>query len=212
MDERLTELTVRRLVERLATRDPVPGGGSAAALAGAMGAALISMVVELTVGRQATDADDATLTELGVAATGWQSELLNLAELDANAYNAVVMARRMPRETDIERQARSVQIDAAVREATRIPLTTARVSSEVLGLAERIAPIGSRNAISDAGVAALLAAAAVRGAALNVEINLPYVVNDDELRRSATEELATLLATLDDRERAVRHAVAERLR
>jgi formiminotetrahydrofolate cyclodeaminase len=212
MDERLTELTVRRLVERLATRDPVPGGGSAAALAGAMGAALISMVVELTVGRQATDADDATLTELGVAATGWQSELLNLAELDANAYNAVVMARRMPRESDIERQARSVQVDAAVREATRIPLTTARVSSEVLGLAERIAPIGSRNAISDAGVAALLAAAAVRGAALNVEINLPYVVNDDELRRSATEELATLLATLDDRERAVRHAVAERLR
>ena len=212
MDERLTELTVRRLVERLATRDPVPGGGSAAALAGAMGAALISMVVELTVGRQATDADDATLRELGVAATGWQSELLNLAELDANAYNAVVMARRMPRESDIERQARSVQVDASVREATRIPLTTARVSSEVLGLAERIAPIGSRNAISDAGVAALLAAAAVRGAALNVEINLPYVVNDDELRRSATEELATLLATLDDRERAVRHAVAERLR
>ena len=212
MDERLTELTVRRLVERLATRDPVPGGGSAAALAGAMGAALISMVVELTVGRQTGEVDDATLTELGVAATGWQSELLNLAELDASAYDAVVKARRMPRETDIERRARTVQVDAAVREATRIPLTTARVASEVLGLAERLAPIGNRNAISDAGVAALLAAAAVRGAALNVEINLPYVVGDDDLRRAAAEETAAMLSTLDERERAVRSAVAERLR
>jgi formiminotetrahydrofolate cyclodeaminase len=212
MDERLTELTVRRLVERLATRDPVPGGGSAAALAGAMGAALIGMVVELTTGREGTGTDATTLTEIGVAASGWQSELLNLAELDASAYDSVVRARRMPRGTDLERQARSVQVEAAVREATRVPLATASASAEVLGLAERLAPVGSRNAISDVGVAALLAAAAIRGAALNVEINLPFVGDDDELRRSATVELSALLDALDDRERAVRSAVAERLR
>ena len=211
MDERLTELTVRRLVERLATKDPVPGGGSAAALAGAMGAALLGMVVELTVGRQGTEADEATLTDMGVAASSWQSELLNLAELDASAYDAVVKARRMARDTELERQARTVQVDAAVREATRIPLATARIASEVLSLAERLAPLGNRNAISDVGVAALLAGAAVRGAGLNVEINLPYVVNDDELRRAASEELGAIVQTLDDRERAVRAAVAERL-
>lgn len=212
MDERLTELTVRRLVERLATSDPVPGGGSAAALAGAMGAALISMVVELTAGRPAAADHEEALTELGVAAAGWQSELLNLAELDANAYDAVVRARRMARDTDLEREARAVQVEAAIREATRIPLTTARVASEVLGLAERIAPIGSRNAISDVGVAAVLAVAALRGAAMNVEINLPYVANDEELRRTAADELATLLRDLDARERRVLDVVAERLR
>ena len=212
MDERLTELTVRRLVERLATKDPVPGGGSAAALAGAMGSALLGMVVELTVGRQGPDADEGTLMELGVAASSWQSELLNLADLDATAYDAVVRARRMPRDTELERRARGVQLDAAIREATRIPLATARVASQVLDLAGRVAPLGNRNAISDVGVAALLAGAAVRGAALNVEINLPYVVNDDALVRTASDELRALIGTIDDRERAVRGVVAERLR
>ena len=212
MDERLTDLTVRRLVERLATSDPVPGGGSAAALAGAMGAALVRMVVELTVGRPAADGNLEALTEIGVAASGWQSELLNLAELDANAYDAVVRARRLPRDTELHRQARDVQVAAAMRDATRAPLATARVANEVLGLAERLAPIGNRNAVSDVGVAALLAVAAIRGAAMNVEINLPSLSPDEPLRRDAIEKIGTLLVSLDDRERAVRTTVAERLR
>lgn len=212
MDERLTDLTVRRLVERLATSDPVPGGGSAAALAGAMGAALVRMVVELTVGRPAAEANGDVLTEIGAAATNWQSELLNLAELDANAYDAVVRARRLPRDTERHRQARDVQVAAALREATRAPLATARVANEVLGLANQLAPIGNRNAVSDVGVAALLAGAAIRGAAMNVEINLPALPADEPLRRDAAAEIGALLVGLDDRERAVRTTVAERLR
>ena len=212
MDERLADLTVRRLVEGLASSDPVPGGGSAAALAGAMGASLVSMVVALTTGRPGADEHADTLTEIGVAAAAWQSELLNLAELDANAYAAVVRARRMPRGTDLERTARDVQVATAVTEATEVPLTTARAASEVLSLAERIAPIGNRNAISDAGVAALLSAAAIRGAALNVEINLPGLPDDEPLRAEAAEALARLLGGLDERERVVRDLVAERLR
>lgn len=212
MDERLTDLTVRRLVERLATSDPVPGGGSAAALAGAMGAALVRMVVELTVGRPAAEANGDVLAEIGAAATNWQSELLNLAELDANAYDAVVRARRLPRDSERDRQARDVQVAAALREATRVPLATARVANDVLGLAERLAPIGNRNAVSDVGVAALLAVAGLRGAVINVEINLPYLPDDEPLRRNAADEIGTLLIGLDDRERAVQDAVAERLR
>jgi formiminotetrahydrofolate cyclodeaminase len=212
MEERLTELTVRQFVERLGTSDPVPGGGSAAALAGAMGAALVRMVVELSVGRPAAAGHTDVLTEVGIASTAWQSELLNLAQLDANAYAAVVRARRLPRDTDLERQARNVQAAAAVREATRAPLETARIASEVLGLAERLAPIGSRNAISDVGVAALLAAGSVRGAALNVQINLPYLDADEPLRDQAGHSIASLLAGLDERERAVRTTVEERLR
>ncbi len=79
------------------------------------------------------------------------------------------------RESERERHARDVQIAAAVREATRAPLVTARIADEVLALTELLAPIGNRNAVSDVGVAALLAVTAVRGAALNVEINLPYL-------------------------------------
>ena len=212
MDKRLTELSVRGLVERLATSDPAPGGGSAAAMAGAMGAALLHMVIELTVDRPAAEGNEETLLEIRTAAIVRQSELLDLAELDANAYDAVVRARRLPRESERDRVARDVQLAAAVREATRIPLTVARAASELLDLAERLAPIGNRNAISDVGVAGLLAAAALRGAALNVQINLPYVTADKDLRTEAAGEIERLLATVDGRDRAIRDAVSERLR
>jgi methenyltetrahydrofolate cyclohydrolase len=99
-----------------------------------------------------------------------------------------------------------------VREATRVPLATARMASEVLTLAERLAPIGTRHAISDVGVGALLAATAVRGASLNVEINLPSVAGDTELRIEAADGIASLRAGLERRERRVHELVAERMR
>ena len=211
MDERLSELTVRVLLERIAARDPVPGGGSASALAGSMGAALLSMVVDLTARREDGGVEAETLTEIASAAAGWQSELLNLAELDASAYLAVVRARRLPRDTDREREARGAQVAAAVREATRVPLATARAASDVLALAVRLAPLGNRNAISDVGVGALLASAAVRGAALNVRINLPSLTGDDELRADAETGIAELLEDIDRRTGAVLRLVEERL-
>ena len=211
MDDRLTDLSVRDLVERLATNDPIPGGGSASALAGAMGAALVQMVVALTAGRPASAEHEAALAEIAESAVGAQSDLLRLAELDAAAYDAVVTARRLPRGTDRERQAREVQVAAATREATMAPLETARSAANVLGLAERLAPLGNRHAISDVGVGALLAATAMRGAALNVRINLPHLAADEPLRAEAAAELAKLLGHLDAREAAVRRAVEERL-
>ena len=93
-----------------------------------------------------------------------------------------------------------------------MPLVVARASSAVLGLAEGLAPIGSPNSVSDVGVASLLAVASVRGAALNVEINLPHLAPDDPLHREAAADIAALLISLDDRDRAVRRIVAERLR
>ncbi|MCV0403065.1 MAG: cyclodeaminase/cyclohydrolase family protein [Chloroflexi bacterium] len=212
MDERLVDLSARDLIARLATSDPVPGGGSAAALAGAMGAALVGMVVELTTGRPAAEAHEPELTEIGVAAAQYQSELLSLADADASAYATVVAARRLPRDTDREREARKVQVDAALREAIRVPLSISRAASEVLTLAERLVPIGNRNAISDVGVAALMAVTALRGAALNVQINLPYLADGEALAVDAETELGTLLQAVDERAEAIRDAVAERLR
>ncbi len=210
MEDRLTELTVRDLVERLASKDPAPGGGSAAALAGAMGAALVRMVVELTTAPVNPANAGNELTEIGAAAATWQSELLNLAELDANAYRAVVQARRLPRGTEREIRARDIQVAATVREATRAPLATIRAARAVLELAERLAPIGSRHAISDVGVGGMLATTSARGAALNVRINLPYV-EDRGLHAEATAILEALGPELDLRAAALDALVAERM-
>ena len=148
MDTRPSELSVGAFIGQLASDAPAPGGGSASALAGAMGAALVQMVVALTSGRpDAADVED-DLRELGLAAAGFQSELLQLVEIDGAAYASVVAARRLPRGTDRERELRRVQIDAALREATRALLTIADRADAVLNLAQRLAPIGSRNAIS----------------------------------------------------------------
>lgn len=211
MDEPITDLPARELIERLASGEPIPGGGSASALTGAMGAALVQMVVALTRGRPAAAEFEPGLTEIAVAAANCQSELVNLADLDALAYAAVVSARRLPKETERERQARDVQVAAATREATRAPMQTARMAAAVLELAERLAPMGNRNAVSDVGVAALLAAAAIRGAALNVRINLPYLDAAEPLHDEAAGEVDRLLAGLDERERAIRAAVEARL-
>lgn len=211
MDPRLTDLPSRELIERLATRDPVPGGGSAAAVAGALGAALVGMVVELTVGRPEAADHERLLEEMRRAAADLRSKLLDLAETDAAAYEAVVRARRLPRDTDDEAAARTAAMDDATREATRIPLATATAAAGVLELAERIAPIGNRNAISDVGVGALLSAAAVRGAGLNVQINVPYLASGDPLATTAPEELGLLLAAAEQRERRVAAIVADRM-
>jgi formiminotetrahydrofolate cyclodeaminase len=211
MDSRLTDLSVTDLVARLATDDPIPGGGSASALAGAMAAALIHMVVELSSGRPGAEEHEEELTELKFAAAGLQSDLLRLAEIDAAAYASVIRARRLPRGDDREREMRRVQIVGAVREATEAPLEVARRAAQALELAERLAPIGNRNAVSDVGVAGLLAAAALRGAAMNVEINLPSLPDDDPLRAEAAKALGELLADIDDRDRALRSAVSGRI-
>lgn len=210
MAETLTELRLDAFVDRLSSRAPTPGGGSASALAGATGAGLLHMVLELTAGRPNAP-DETTLAELRGAAASWQSEMLKLVEVDAVAYDSVVAARRLPRETDIERQAHQVQVAAATREATRVPLEIVRRAASVLELAERVVAIGNRNAISDVGVAALLAAAAARGAALNVRINLPALPDDDPLREEAPAELDRLLAEVERREVAIRRTVQDAL-
>ena len=207
----LTDLPVHEFLERLGSSDPVPGGGSAAALAAAMGAALVAMVAELTIGRPAYAEHEETIRKLRFDALDRRNELLQLAQQDADAYDVVVRARHLPKDSEADKAARSEALQAAMVEAARIPLRAAVVASEVLDLAERIAPIGNRNAASDAGVAAQLAAAGLRGALLNVRINLPYLAEDEPMRESAPAEIARLEALATTGERAALSAVDARL-
>jgi formiminotetrahydrofolate cyclodeaminase len=207
----LTDLSVHAFLERLGSSDPVPGGGSAAALAAAMGAALVAMVAELTVGRPAYAEHEETIRKIRFDAIERRTELLDLAQQDADAYDVVVRARHLPKETDEEKAARAEALQAAMLEAARIPLRAAVVASEVLDLAERIAPIGNRNAASDAGVAAQLAAAGLRGALLNVRINLPYLADGEPMRATAPAEISRLEALATKGEAAALAAVDARL-
>jgi formiminotetrahydrofolate cyclodeaminase len=207
----LAELTVRDLTERLASRAPTPGGGSASALGGALGAALVEMVCELTVGKPEYEEVDPIARQIGAAAGELRASLLAAAQEDAAAYDGVAEARRLPRETDEDKAARKVAIAEASVTATEVPLRVVRLALDVLDLAARMAPIGNRNAISDAGVAALFAAAAARGAAFNVAINLPALPEDHPLRTDGARRLAELEAVVANREGEALAAVRQRI-
>jgi formiminotetrahydrofolate cyclodeaminase len=209
--DNLADLDLRELNARLASREPIPGGGSAAALAGAMGASLVAMVAELTIGRADAAEHQSHLVELRDEAVAHQQLLLDLAEQDARAYGSVVAARRMPKETEAERSSRATAMRRTMVAAAEIPLLTAGAAIDVLELARAIAPIGNPNAVSDAGVAAQLAAAAVRGAILNVQINLPYLAADEPLRGAAPTTIENMELRTVEAERAVAETVSARI-
>ena len=183
----------------VAAASPSPGGGTVAAVAGAMAAALAAMVARLTIGRKKYAEVDAEFHGLLESAERLRMELRRLGDADAAAYDAVSAAYGVPKE---EMQRRREAIQAALLRAIAVPLDTLRAARAVAGLAARAAEAGNRNAASDAGVAALLAGAAARGAAYNVRINI-VSLPDPAAGANAAAETATLLAAaLADVERA----------
>lgn len=207
----LAEMSMRELAERLASSAPVPGGGSASALTGALGAALVEMVCELTTGRAEYADVEAVARQAGAAAADLRGALLAAADDDAVAYEVVVTARALPRGTDDEKAARAAAVSEAIVGATEVPLRIARLASEVLELAASMATLGNKRAVSDAGVAALLAAAALRGAALNVMINVPSLPEGHPLATEAPARLAELETAAAAREGQALATVDQRL-
>jgi len=155
---------------------------------------LVEMICALTTGRAEYADVEAVARQAGAAAADLRSALLVAADDDAAAYEAVVMARKLPRGTDDEKAARATAVAEATVGATEVPLRIARLSSEVLELAASMAALGNARAVSDAGVAALLAAAALRGAALNVMINVPYLPDGHPLASEAPARVEELQA------------------
>ena len=171
-EARDAEPTVSGFVGAVGSPSPTPGGGSVAAHAGALAAALARMVAGLTAGRKKYAAVDAEMRDIVERAGAAAARLGRLVTLDAESYAAVSAAYRLPSETPVEQEQRGAAITAALIAASEVPLETARACAEVAEMAERVALAGNVNAVSDAGVAALLADAACRGAAYNVRINV----------------------------------------
>jgi glutamate formiminotransferase/formiminotetrahydrofolate cyclodeaminase len=180
----LMSLPVSTFVDEVSSSTPVPGGGSASALVGSLGAALAAMVANLTVGRTGHAEE---LSEMSQRAQATMQALAEMVDEDARAFSGVMEAMRLPRATEAERSARDQMLQAAYRRAAEVPLETARLSLGVLDLARVAALAGRHDAASDAGVAALLARAAVEGAALNVVINLESLEDQVFVRASRGE-------------------------
>jgi glutamate formiminotransferase / formiminotetrahydrofolate cyclodeaminase len=191
-------------VSSLASPTPTPGGGSVAAHAGALAAALAQMVAGLTAGKKKYASVDAEMKDIGLRAAGLANRLSTLVTRDADAYSAVAGAFQLPQESDEEKVARAAAVKSALLGAAEVPLETARACADVAELAQAVAERGNQNAITDAGVAALLAESGCRGAAYNVRVNVSSLEN-----RADGEHLANEAAALVARCRATTTRVTE---
>ncbi len=187
----LASMTVERFVDEVSSSSPAPGGGSVAALAGSLGAALAAMVANLTVGKKGYEAAWASSSALAERAQALKAQLLAAVDDDTKAFDDVLGAMRLPKASDDEKRARSDAIAAAYEKATSVPLATARRCLAAMELALESAQSGNRNSASDAGVAALLAKAGLDAAILNVRINLPSV-REGAFRSTTIAEIADL--------------------
>jgi formiminotetrahydrofolate cyclodeaminase len=168
----LADKSARDLLNAFASSAPTPGGGSAAALASAVGASLLQMVASLPKTRSNTDDDRAALAAAAAALTGLRAQLTDAIDADSGAYDQVVAAYKLAKSSAAEQSARKSAIQRALRAATDVPLGVARLSVEALKEAQAVAGHGYRGAASDVGVAIALLVAGQRGALLNVRINL----------------------------------------
>ncbi len=197
----LTNLSVRSFLEELASESAAPGGGSVAALGGALGAALAAMVARLTVGKEKYRDEWEGMERLRDEADALRIRFLDLLSQDANSFNAFMEAMKLPKDTEDQKAKRSKAMQEALLHAARIPLETVRALGEMARLAREAVARGNRNAVTDAGTAALLARAAALAAAYNVRANLLALKDQDvvaRLRRELEEALAVTLATADE--------------
>jgi formiminotetrahydrofolate cyclodeaminase len=189
-----TDRTINAFLDELASSSPAPGGGSVAALAGALGAALTSMVCNLTIGKKKYASVEAKMNAIRTASEELRTRFASLVEKDAAAFNKVMEAYALPKENDDQKALRAAAALAATKEATLVPLEVMKHCIDAHALAQEVAALGNENSVSDAGVSAIMLHAACESAALNVRINLRGI-SDGDFVGWKTEELDSLLKT-----------------
>jgi formiminotetrahydrofolate cyclodeaminase len=184
----LTDLTIREFLKKTASGDPVPGGGSTAALNAALAAALTEMVANLTIGRKGFEAVDAEMRSVAEKAVGFRTKLTADVDRDADAYTQVLAAFRLPKATDAEKAERTRAVQQAFQQAALVPLGVARDAVAIMELGRTVSSKGTPNAASDGAAGVLAARMAARAAVYNVRINLGSIQDKSftsELRREA---------------------------
>jgi len=201
----LSQKTITEFTKELASDSPAPGGGSVAALTGALAAALSAMVGRLTVGKEKYKDGWAVMEKVRDDADALSVTLLNLMEEDTDAFNAYMAAMKLPKDTDEAKAARKAAMQDAAKNSTSVPLRTMERCLEAAKLGELAAANGNPNALSDAGSAVLLAKAGGRAAMYNVLINLPGITDADfaaqckSRSEAVMAELDSLAAAIDAR-------------
>jgi glutamate formiminotransferase/formiminotetrahydrofolate cyclodeaminase len=187
----LVSLNIKDFLSELASSSPAPGGGSVAALCGSLGAALSSMVCNLTISKDKYKEVEEEIKEVLKESVEIRKKLLSLVDKDTRAFNNLMKAFKMPKETKEEKEARKRAIQEGYKTAALVPLETARACDKILDLSEIVAEKGNKNSITDSGVSALLAKAGVDSAILNVRVNLG-AINDDSFVEKVSSEIKKL--------------------
>ena len=179
------EMTIASFLDELAAKQSTPGGGGAAALTGSQAAALLCMVANFTVGAKKYADVQAEMQEYLAVAEQLRRQLLALADEDVVAFQGVTACYAMPKESDVEKVARTEALQTALKEAARVPFNTAECAVEIMKLAKPVAEKGNSNVVSDAAVALYLGDAALRAAIVNVNINLKFIKQRDYVENLA---------------------------
>lgn len=206
----IKDKTIHQFLDELASKSATPGGGSAAAIMGAMGAALVSMVCNLTIGKKNYEAVEPEMKELLAKAETLRAQLMDMVRADVEVFDKVMSAYGLPRETDEQKAARSEAIQLALKAATDVPIECAKACAEVIRLSKIAAEKGNRNVISDAGVAVVAGYAALKSAALNVYVNAG-AIKDETFVSSRMNELNGVLSEMNILNEEVFQAVKNKL-
>ena len=176
----LMDLSAKDLIALISDSSPAPGGGSVSAIAGCLGAALLSMVAALTHEKKDFISSRKTMNDIGVTAQGLQTKLIRLVEEDTNAFNSILSASRLPDKTSEQKEYKEKKVFQANKYAIEIPLETAKLSLEVIKLSAELVKYGNPNSVTDVEVASEVGLAGVRGGCMNVMINLSGLDNVEE--------------------------------
>lgn len=187
----MKDLKLTEFVEKTASSEPVPGGGSIAAVSGTLGASLAEMVANLTIGKKKYENVENEMIEIAEKAKNIRNTLLDYIEKDSQAFNKVIAAFKLPKETDEEKSARREAIQSRLKKAAEVPFEIAEKSFKIMDLAETVVENGNTNAVTDGLVAAMMSRTAVLAAILNVKINLESI-KDEEYVKNMAEKVKQL--------------------
>jgi len=207
----LIDKKVSNFLNELASNSPTPGGGSVAALAGALGAALISMVGNLTVGKKKYEDVEEDIKKIISSSEKLRYELSQLIEEDVKVFNNFMATYKMPKETEDEKKKRAEMIQESLIKAAKVPLKVAYKCLDILILSQEAAEKGNVNVVSDAGVAVLMAEAALESAILNVKINLK-MIKDEKTKEEFSSSIQELLLKEKGQKEKVLEIVEEKMK